>query len=52
MLVRQQIVDTQTYDDPEHYGARTEGIENHGTAHVSILASDGSAVSATSTINY
>jgi gamma-glutamyltranspeptidase/glutathione hydrolase/leukotriene-C4 hydrolase len=51
MQVIQQISDTRTYTDPGHYGARTEGVENHGTAHINILAPDGSAVSVTSTIN-
>jgi gamma-glutamyltranspeptidase / glutathione hydrolase / leukotriene-C4 hydrolase len=51
LYIRSQIQDGVTFDDPAHYGAQTMPSENHGTAHVSVIASDGSAVSATSTIN-
>lgn len=46
-----QINDSRTYQDPEHYGAKTYTKDNHGTAHISVLAPNGDAVSVTSTIN-
>ncbi|XP_006267764.3 glutathione hydrolase 5 proenzyme isoform X1 [Alligator mississippiensis] len=36
----------------EYYNIVPSGKESHGTTHVSVIAKDGSAVSATSTINY
>ncbi|XP_055526695.1 glutathione hydrolase 1 proenzyme-like isoform X3 [Wyeomyia smithii] len=50
--VRSKIVDNQTFSDYVHYGAEYANIEDQGTAHVSILAPNGDAVSATGTINY
>lgn len=50
-MIRDRIRDDYTNNDPEYYGVITEGIEDSGTAHVSVLAPDGSAVSVTSTIN-
>ncbi|KAK7082763.1 hypothetical protein SK128_003095 [Halocaridina rubra] len=49
--IRRQITDDRTFQDPEHYGAVTAVDEDHGTAHFSLLAPNGDAVSATSTIN-
>ncbi|XP_026670551.1 glutathione hydrolase 1 proenzyme-like isoform X2 [Ceratina calcarata] len=50
---RMNIDDHRTWDDPSHYGAVTMSTaEDQGTAHVSILAPNGDAVSATSTINF
>ncbi|XP_068633296.1 glutathione hydrolase 1 proenzyme-like [Battus philenor] len=49
---RTLVDDTRTYSDWRHYGALFEGADDHGTAHVVVIAPDGSAVSATSTINY
>ncbi|XP_050701695.1 scoloptoxin SSD14-like isoform X3 [Eriocheir sinensis] len=46
-----QIYDNQTFQDPEHYGAVTAAKDNHGTAHFSLVAPNGDAVSVTSTIN-
>ncbi|XP_045448035.1 glutathione hydrolase 1 proenzyme-like [Melitaea cinxia] len=49
---REQVNDTQTFSDWRHYGALFEGADDHGTAHVVVVAPDGSVVSVTSTINY
>lgn len=49
--IRKIIEDRHTYNDSEHYGAVTASPENHGTAHISVLAPNGDAVSVTSTIN-
>ncbi|KAK9721769.1 hypothetical protein QE152_g20723 [Popillia japonica] len=49
--IRNEISDYTTYNNPEHYGANTTLVEDHGTAHISILAPNGDAVSVTGTIN-
>lgn len=49
--VRSKIVDNETFDDYEHYGAKYSNEEDHGTAHISILAANGDAISITSTVN-
>ncbi|KAI4499426.1 hypothetical protein M0802_005322 [Mischocyttarus mexicanus] len=49
--IRNEIKDHETSNDPKHYGAVTATTTDSGTAHVSVLAPDGSAVSVTSTIN-
>ncbi|XP_022916211.2 glutathione hydrolase 1 proenzyme-like [Onthophagus taurus] len=49
--IRQLIFDNVTYQDPKHYGAKTSLIEDHGTAHISVLSPEGDAVSVTGTIN-
>ncbi|XP_018578305.1 glutathione hydrolase 1 proenzyme-like, partial [Anoplophora glabripennis] len=50
--IRESICDFQTFQDPAYYGANTTNVEDHGTAHISILAPNGDAVSVTSTINF
>ncbi|XP_011171809.1 scoloptoxin SSD14 isoform X2 [Solenopsis invicta] len=51
--IREKIDDTKTWQDPKHYGSSTyASVEDHGTAHISVLAQNGDAVSATSTINF
>ncbi|CAI5797459.1 glutathione hydrolase 5 proenzyme isoform X1 [Podarcis lilfordi] len=49
--VRQQI-DERGDHPASHYDSAQVGRTSFGTSHVSVLAEDGSAVSATSTINY
>lgn len=49
--IKMMIKDNVTSNDPTYYGAITETTTDSGTAHVSVLAPDGSAVSVTSTIN-
>ncbi|KAF7272751.1 hypothetical protein GWI33_014504 [Rhynchophorus ferrugineus] len=49
--VRANISDVSTSQDPSFYGADSISVDDHGTAHISILAPNGDAVSVTSTIN-
>ncbi|KAJ9582225.1 hypothetical protein L9F63_003435, partial [Diploptera punctata] len=49
--VRQKISDNRTSQDPAYYGAEVVMPEDHGTAHITVLAPNGDAVSVTSTIN-
>lgn len=46
-----RIKDNDTFDEPEHYGAHSVNKNDHGTAHISVLAPNGDAVSVTSTVN-
>ncbi|XP_050072583.1 scoloptoxin SSD14-like [Anopheles maculipalpis] len=50
--VRDMIVSNTTFDSYDYYGADFAGLQDQGTAHVSVLAANGDAVSVTSTINY
>lgn len=49
--IRLKIKDNSTSTNPKDYGAVTFSTEDHGTAHMSILAQNGDAVSVTSSIN-
>ncbi|KAG8232035.1 hypothetical protein J437_LFUL012059 [Ladona fulva] len=50
--IRKQIKDDSTSNDPAHYQTESSiSPDNHGTAHVSVIAPDGDAVSITSSIN-
>ncbi|KAG5896978.1 hypothetical protein JTB14_018493 [Gonioctena quinquepunctata] len=49
--IRNKIVDSSTSSDPRHYGATSFPKEDHGTAHISVLATNGDAVSVTSSVN-
>ena len=45
------ISDDFTVNNASYYGADYAAIDDHGTAHVSILAPNGDAVSLTATTN-
>ncbi len=49
--IRSRIRNDTTFQDIGYYGANSTSVEDHGTAHFSILASNGDAVSITATIN-
>jgi len=49
--VKAKIDDSQTYQDPRHYGADVSLTEDHGTCQHSFLAPDGSAISVTASVN-
>ena len=42
----------KTNSTPQFYGLDTFSEDDHGTAHISIVAENGDAVAVTSTINY
>ena len=46
-----RIDDDRTFDSPEHYEANFWSPEDHGTAHVSVVAPSGDAVAVTTTVN-
>ncbi|KAH8345046.1 hypothetical protein KR059_001475, partial [Drosophila kikkawai] len=49
--IRKLIRDNTTFNDMAYYGANFTNVEDHGTAHISVLAPNGDAISVTSTIN-
>ncbi|XP_062536668.1 scoloptoxin SSD14-like isoform X2 [Armigeres subalbatus] len=51
-FVRDGIFDNMTFSNYEHYGAEFANEDDYGTAHISVLAPNGDAVAATTTINY
>lgn len=52
-FIKSRINDTHTYDrNVTYYGAKFSPSEDHGTAHMSILAPNGDAISVTSSINF
>ncbi|XP_047991871.1 glutathione hydrolase 1 proenzyme-like isoform X1 [Leguminivora glycinivorella] len=52
MEIRSRINDSMTSNDSSIYGAEVYQQPDAGTAHISIIASNGDAVSVTSSINY
>uniref|UniRef100_A0A182PV45 Gamma-glutamyltransferase n=1 Tax=Anopheles epiroticus TaxID=199890 RepID=A0A182PV45_9DIPT len=50
--VRKLILKNMTNDSYVYYGATSGRPEDHGTAHISVLAGNGDAVAVTSSINY
>lgn len=49
--IREKIYDDKTFTSYDYYGADFTAPEDHGTAHVSVLAPNGDAIAVTSTIN-
>ncbi|XP_050301524.1 glutathione hydrolase 1 proenzyme-like isoform X2 [Anthonomus grandis grandis] len=49
--IRRLIKDDSTQQNASYYFAETSGFDDHGTAHISVLAPNGDAVAVTSTIN-
>lgn len=49
--IRKMINDNRTSQDFAYYGAKFTNEDDRGTAHVSIVAPNGDAISVTSTIN-
>ena len=50
--LRARIHRAKTSNDYKDYGATYSLQEDHGTAHINVLAPNGDAVSATSSINH
>ena len=44
--------DNRTFNETDHYEANFFNPEDHGTAHISVLAPNGDAVAVTTTINF
>ncbi|KAH8270692.1 hypothetical protein KR044_006654, partial [Drosophila immigrans] len=49
--MRARIQDDKTFEDLHYYGGNFSNVEDSGTAHISVLAPNGDAISVTSTIN-
>lgn len=49
--IRNSIHDDRTFNDMAFYGANFTIQEDHGTAHMAVLAANGDAISVTSTVN-
>lgn len=52
MEIRLKINDSTTSNDTAYYGATEYQKSDSGTAHISVIASNGDAVSMTSSVNY
>ncbi|XP_053663470.1 glutathione hydrolase 1 proenzyme-like [Anopheles marshallii] len=50
--IRDTIVSNMTFNSYDYYGADFAGLQDQGTAHISVLAANGDAIAVTSTINY
>lgn len=49
--IRKIIDDNRTYNDYRHYGVNVSDSDDHGTAHLNVLAPNGDAIAVTGTIN-
>ncbi|KAH8396126.1 hypothetical protein KR222_003724, partial [Zaprionus bogoriensis] len=49
--IRQLIRDNATREDLQYYGANHSDAQDHGTAHISVLAPNGDAISVTGSLN-
>ena len=49
--VRKEIWDNRTFTDYRYYGDFYHNASHEGTSHLSVIAENGDAVSATTTIN-
>ena len=49
--VRKEIWDNRTFTDYRYYGDFYHDASHEGTSHLSVIAENGDAVSATTTIN-
>ncbi|KAF5277188.1 hypothetical protein FQR65_LT03894 [Abscondita terminalis] len=49
--IKTKIDDNTTHNNASYYGGVFYNAEDHGTAHISVLAPNGDAVSVTSTVN-
>lgn len=49
--IRSSISDNRTWNDPTHYGGDYVEPHNQGTSNLAVVAENGDAVVATSTVN-